>query len=1708
MDTSLPYLLTDIYAYEKVPYAWSVVKTDVESPRQTHWWRFLRKLMTLRPWSERMRRRMRHHVGTRRQQIRTYGEEVVPTREKYVEMTRDTAGYELEFWISEGADGSLGYTLSPTCAPSPTEHANTPPPGGLHLPALLLRLIAQLVAENYLLIDQNERLEYISIALLPDPNPARALSKKVRSPSAGISPNPNPQPSTLNLDPDPDPNPSQVQPLADDDPDALAARQWVADCITGAGLPPLSWQTEVHLVKVVPQKLRLAIADGAAAGKSGSRVLMVRVQYTSWGDAGAASVTRAVRAGQLANAVSSSPARAGAGSLHALTEAWHGGVPAFNDNMMVSCDAREQYQKKIGLTDYGGATACEVAPHTFMHGAHLIYTSMTIFEVNGGDKAQVQRPHFLNQMLMVPKAEQPTLVTPAQPTLRFVSGVCLLVLSGGTRARCSDCAGGKKRCPLNFLPATQLGVGCGCKMQPSSVHAIEISGIGDGAVAHFITDPNGVGFGIVPGTFKGGSGYCKGTTATLPADLALPPGCTCQLKPQVSAAPSCQLTGFVFAGTDESIVPISMAISSLSGGSAVVLSNALLAGEWPVQLQEYGSLDETTSMSGQFIDLADAPWFVLTSTTRRVGMPGAPNITSSGDSMWKQEECGGRPGPCDKFAPLPLWKCTEEMMRSPEGQRECEPFTTEMMDVFGAFADVSYLRTTKNTKASCVKRILYAARMQPLVDAIQVVLIAVDSVCMQLDPSLQVAAAKSNRARAAAFRVAAVATAADALTPEMEAAVVGAVGSLRTAVIGVRLATGQAVELKRTIGEICDALIRQVTPMGPPDGDDDDGNGAAAPQYKAKAAVAQNLQTHGLQLEENLLKMQTSGTTKRGDMSLHPRSGLHTVLECTSLAEKAVGKITEIERRGGLVPGAARRPVFGAKGTLASAAAGGVDELVLRVQPGGGAGIADEASGFYALEGVVLLLGGDDTACVANAPGACSLAVTLTGEVAVSTILAAVPPPAGNPFLVRLQQTKVLTLKLTAALPADSDFVTGTVVKEGTRERQALHSQAASAAFVSKPASAEPVSRLVFPIATLPLELHGGGWLTCGGSIVGVQRVFAKNSVRDAASVADSAAPGGLVVWQRASDGLVNPASPDGLFAVLVGRKVSGQDAWAVLLDPLHSNALAVSQGVERFALTVSAQPTSDEAAGCWYDVASIKCTWNYGVVLVQSTVGFREGGTATLECAATLQSEKLTVALVIDTLATSDASATYAGARVAQQFSEGHAEELGLVWSERLTGAAARFKRTVNRASANFRAAMGVVFDDGCYKSYSAAGSSNPSSYTHLNLDTTGAAGGKCPAGAHVPGSLAETFDSVGFRAAVAWPADRATTAGCVLSQTQSQSDLGSLLNTFSRPPAAGAGPLDPALHLNVLGTTVELTPTTALSASERTRVNAGECCVEYDGPPRYTAVPQVVRFAREGRELLAMPLSEAELVLPQRLASLAAVLKTPQADDEGLRAEHGYMSHSVLIDFVVHLDDAMHSPFNCMRTGSCNKAVIFATARDSKAAGDAVCQTLCQQGVSCGKKQHSGAGAADQCKQFRGGVIEIFISVSVEPISNMLREDGELWALSAHANKEFIDLLYMGPAVAEMKYFCTDDGTNRAKLYDHATWLLDTWIEVQQKLNPGQTVNDVRCTDTVYTRSCVQMVMLMREQFLKGRPPEGVDVAELRNALHRESVRRPACT
>ena len=134
----------------------------------------------------------------------------------------------------------------------------------------------------------------------------------------------------------------------------------------------------MHLAKVIPQKLRLAVGDGAAADKHGSRVLVVRVQYVSWGDAGAASLARAVRAGQLADAVSRCPARGGAGSPLALTEPWHGGVPAFNDNMIVSCDAREQYQKKISLIDYGGATACEVAPHTYKHGAHLIYTSMTV----------------------------------------------------------------------------------------------------------------------------------------------------------------------------------------------------------------------------------------------------------------------------------------------------------------------------------------------------------------------------------------------------------------------------------------------------------------------------------------------------------------------------------------------------------------------------------------------------------------------------------------------------------------------------------------------------------------------------------------------------------------------------------------------------------------------------------------------------------------------------------------------------------------------------------------------------------------------------------------------------------------------------------------------------------------------------------------------------------------------------------------------------------------------------------------------------------------------------------------------------------------------------------------------------------------------------------------------------------------------------------
>ena len=313
-DTSLPYLLTDVYTHAKEPFSWSCTRTDVESPRQTHWWRFMRKLMALRPMSERMRRRLRHHVGTKKQQIGKYGAEVVPTREKYVEMTRDTAGYELEFWVSEGADGSLGYTLSPTCAP-PTKPAKMPPPPSyMCAPSWFTRarshrLIAQLVAENYQLIDQNERLQYISIVVLPDPNTARALRTKVQSPSAGITPNPSlgtPLLLTLTL------TLSQVQPLADADPDALAARQWVADCVTTAGLPSLNWQTEVHLVKVVPQKLRLAVGDGAAAGKRGSRVFVVRVQYVSWGDVGAASVACAVRAGKLADAVSSCPARSSA----------------------------------------------------------------------------------------------------------------------------------------------------------------------------------------------------------------------------------------------------------------------------------------------------------------------------------------------------------------------------------------------------------------------------------------------------------------------------------------------------------------------------------------------------------------------------------------------------------------------------------------------------------------------------------------------------------------------------------------------------------------------------------------------------------------------------------------------------------------------------------------------------------------------------------------------------------------------------------------------------------------------------------------------------------------------------------------------------------------------------------------------------------------------------------------------------------------------------------------------------------------------------------------------------------------------------------------------------------------------------------------------------------------------------------------------------
>lgn len=146
--------------------------------------------------------------------------------------------------------------------------------------------------------------------------------------------------------------------------------------------------------------------------------------------------------------------------------------------------------------------------------------------------------------------------------------------------------------------------------------------------------------------------------------------------------------------------------------------------------------------------------------------------------------------------------------------------------------------------------------------------------------------------------------------------------------------------------------------------------------------------------------------------------------------------------------------------------------------------------------------------------------------------------------------------------------------------------------------------------------------------------------------------------------------------------------------------------------------------------------------------------------------------------------------------------------------------------------------------------------------------------------------------------------------------------------------------VQLNVQASMAQCTPTTALSPAERERVEAGECVIEYDGPPRYTAVPQLVRFAREGNKLLQTPRSQLEPMQTKRLTWLASILTTPGEDDACLRAEHEYMEHGTLLSRVASLDDAMHGPFNCMRTASCNKAMVFAKGRDSRAKADVICQ------------------------------------------------------------------------------------------------------------------------------------------------------------------------
>ena len=1543
------------------------------------------------------------------------------------------------------------------------------------------RLLAQLTAENYALQDAAEKLDFLSYVLLPDPLGDR---RQLRA---------------------------KAQLLSPADPDATAACTWISDAVAAAHLPPMDWASEVHAYAVVPQRLKLAIGEGAATGKGGARVLMVRLQFVSWGLDGSVDLVQEARAKALASAVSAAPARAGTGSPSALTEAWHGGVPPWDEEWMVSYDAREQYNKKITLVDWGGATAGEVAPRCFKHGAHLLYSSLTCFEgehaslracvnrpaplfvshslccsaVEGGDKAHVQRPHFLFQMRMVMLPKQPTLVTVDAPLLPQLPGICLL--GSGTMLQCSDCSGARVRCPRNFLPQTVLGVGCGCHMPPSTTIPISFSGDGTGASAELVTSAHGQGIGIDGTTFSGGSGYtAKLTSAKLEFGSAIPSSCRCVLTaPQVDPA-SGKITALVLGGTE--VIPASITISSIRGGSKVVLSNALPMGEWPIQLQEYASLEDTTSMTEQFTALFDSPWFVLKDTERRVGLPGRPQITSTGDSMWLQAERGNRPAPTDKHAPLPLWRCTELMMRSPEGQRECEPLSQEQFEVFGAFADVSFLRTSKGGKVSCAKRISYAARMQPLVNAGEGLLSAIDSVCLQLEPMSQVERAKSSAARASALRAANAADAADGLDPVMEKTIVDAVDALRYAVVGVKLTTGQGKDLKGTLDELSDSMVRQVSRLdSPDDGGDDPGDEAGAvPRYKGKAAVVQNLLALGTQLETILRKLETSGTTKKADVTLHPRSALATVSECTALAQQTLAKISEIRGRGGLVPGAVSRPVFGSQGQLARAASAGDETIALVVRPGAGAGIADEASGFCHLEGVVLLLGGDDTACVSDDAGACATAVTLTGEAVVSTTLLV------HADHTNLQPTKVLTLTLAEPLPASAAFDAGSAVTEGSREQQALLKLRVSGA------PSKPDHALTFPVARLPSQLHdGGGWLVCNSAISGAKRVFAKGSVRDAGSIAESGAPGGL--WARQGvEGLQNPLEADGLFTVQVGRKVAGREEWVVSLDPNQADAVAVRAPIERFALAVTAQPDSGEESECWYDSASIKCAWSLSTLLVKATTGF-QAGAATLECPAVAGGAAAFRADVhIADVRSQDVAATYGGARVSQTYTQGYEKEKGLIWSERLSGPNARFRRKNGGQTRSYKDALGVLFDDGCYKPYAfESGADGASSFTHINLVDLDSS---CPDGANVPVNM-EAWGSIALTSPLSWPDDRPLTTGCTVSMGQRDSAIQSMFGTFIRPPLDGT--TDPRVHLNVDESMAQCTPTTGLSPAERARVAAGECVLEYDGPARYTSVPQLRRFAEEGEKVLQTPLSEVEPDLTKRLVWLSSILKVTPEDDACLRAEHEYMEHSTLLSNVVSVDDAMHGPFNCMRTASCNRLMVFANARHSRTRADFMCQCLNEQGVNCGLRQYASSGSLPVCRQFRGGVIEIFCDVSIQPLSAQLGDDGELWALAAYINKEMIDLLYMGPFVAETKYFCSDDRSHRDELFEHATWLVDTWVEVQQKLNPALRENSVRCTDTVYTRSCTQTILLMRNQFLKGKPSKGVDVPEIKNADHRDLVR-----